>query len=124
MPSYIAFDNPDGTQTLIEVASAEGIPTPGAPVKASLSGMVGDAVRFATTSLQDALASAIRSNAQALYCGIENLSPRPTDVEITFALKATLEVGNVAVSKVGGEANFNVKLCWKQPPTKPQTEKT
>jgi hypothetical protein len=39
-------------------------------------------------------------------------------LEISFSLKATGELGNVAVGKAGGEANYNVKLVWKAPSAK------
>lgn len=116
MSSYIAFENPDGTRTLVEIE--EAAPTPGAPVKAGLSGMVGDAVKLAASSLNDALAAAIRNNAQALHKGVQELSPVPSELEISFSLKATGELGNVAVGKAGGEANYNVKLVWKAPSAK------
>lgn len=111
MPSYIAFDNPDGTRTLVEVE--EAVTAPGAPVKAGLGTMVGDAVRVANTSLQEALAAAIRSNAEALHRGVQEIAPPPAELEVSFALKATGELGNVAVGKAGGEANYSVKLVWK-----------
>lgn len=111
MPSYIAFQNPDGTQTLIEIEKEDFIP--GSPIKAGLAGMVGDAVRVATTTLHEALAAAIRNNAQALHEGVRQITPPPNEFEITFSLKAIGEFGNVAIGKVGSEANYNVKLVWK-----------
>lgn len=119
MPAYIAFDNPDGTRTLVEVEEEEAAIAPGTPVRAGLANRVGDALRVATSSLQEALAAAIRTNAQALHRGVQEISPPPTEVEITFTLKATGELGNVAVGKAGGEANYGVKLVWKPAPAKP-----
>ena len=119
MPAYIAFYNADGSRTLVEVDADEAAIAPGAPVRAGLADRAGDAVRAATASLQDALAAAIRNNAQALHRGVQEISPPPTEVEITFALKATGELGNVAVGKVGAEANYTLKLIWKPAPVKP-----
>lgn len=119
MPAYIAFANPDGTRTLVEVEAEEAAVAPGAPVRAGLADKVSDAVRVAASSLQDALAAAIRINAQALHKGVQEISPPPTEVEITFSLKATGELGNVAIGKTGGEANYSVKLAWKPVATKP-----
>ena len=39
---------------------------------------------------------------------------QPESMEITFALKATGELGNVAVAKGTGEANYTVTLTWKR----------
>jgi Trypsin-co-occurring domain 1 len=119
MPTYIAFDNPDGTRTLVEVETAEAPVAPGAPVRAGLADRVGEAVRVAATSLQDAFSVAIRTNAQALHRGVQEISPPPTEVEIAFSLKATGELGNVAIGKTGGEANYSVKLVWKTAPPNP-----
>lgn len=119
MPAYIAFDNPDGSSTLVEVTAEEAAIGPGAPVRAGLVDRAGDAVRAASISLQDALTAAIRNNAQALHRGVQEISPPPTEVEISFALKATGELGNVAVGKAGAEANYTLKLVWKQPLVKP-----
>lgn len=118
MTQYIAFENPDGTQTLVEVSEKEVARAPGQPVKAGLADKVGDFVKVATTSFQDAIAGAIHTNAQALQQGIQQISPPPTEVEIQFALKATGEMGNVAVGKVGGDTNYSVKLMWKPAPVK------
>lgn len=119
MSTYISFDNPDGSSTLVEVTAEQAAIDPGAPVRAGLVDRAGDAIRAASISLQDALAAAIRNNAQALHRGVQELSPPPTEVEITFALKATGELGNIAVGKAGAEANYTLKLIWKSPPVKP-----
>jgi hypothetical protein len=36
-------------------------------------------------------------------------------MEITFGLKATGEAGNLAVGKVAGESNYQVRMLWKRP---------
>jgi hypothetical protein len=113
MTSYIAFTNPDGTQTLVEVEKTEVSVAPGTAVKAGLLDQARSAVRVAATTLQDALSSAIRSNAEALYNAVHELSTPPSETEIAFTLKVTGELGNVAVGKTGGEANYTVKLVWK-----------
>jgi hypothetical protein len=55
----------------------------------------------------------VRYNAQALIQAVQSLPTPPTEVEITFGIKATGEVGNVAVAKAGGESNYTIKLVWK-----------
>ena len=39
---------------------------------------------------------------------------QPETMEITFGLKATGEVGNVAVARGVGEANYTITLTWKR----------
>jgi len=33
-------------------------------------------------------------------------------VELSFGLKATGELGNIAIAKASGEANFTIRLLW------------
>jgi hypothetical protein len=56
----------------------------------------------------------VRENAQALIDKVKQLSDPPDEVEVAFGLKATGELGNLAVAKVGAEANYTVKLTWKR----------
>jgi Trypsin-co-occurring domain 1 len=43
---------------------------------------------------------------------VSRLARAPTEVEVTFGLKATGEVGNIAIAKAGAEANIEVRLKW------------
>jgi hypothetical protein len=45
---------------------------------------------------------------------VRSLTESPDELEVTFGLKATGEVGNIAIAKGGGEANFTIKLSWKR----------
>jgi hypothetical protein len=45
---------------------------------------------------------------------VKDISDRPDEVEVTFGLKATGEVGSFAVAKANAEANYKVKLTWKR----------
>jgi hypothetical protein len=42
------------------------------------------------------------------------LADRPDEVEITFGLKASGELGSLVVAKAGVEASYSVKLTWKK----------
>jgi len=42
---------------------------------------------------------------------VEQMPARPSQVEITFGIKLTAEVGAI-ISKVGGEAALEVRLLW------------
>jgi len=37
-----------------------------------------------------------------------------SEMEVSFGIKATGELSNFAVGKVGLEANYQVKLIWKK----------
>jgi hypothetical protein len=91
-----------------EVTSSAGV------VKAGIGDKIKETVAAAEECLDVAIRRAVRNNAQAIIDAIQSLPARPTEVEISFGLKATGEMGNIAVGKAGGEVNFQVKLCWKQ----------
>jgi hypothetical protein len=73
----------------------------------------GDAVVAAESKFDAAIGTAVRQSVLALRDAVLGLPDAPGEVELTFSLKATGEVGNVAIAKVGGEANFTVRLLWK-----------
>lgn len=120
MSKYIQFesDEEDGSIILIEVDDEEVEITRGGSVKAGLRDNVKDglksAVLVAAKPLEVAMRAAIRYNVQGLMKAIRDLPDPPTEVEVTFGLKATGEASNIAVGKAGSEANYNVKLVWKQ----------
>jgi hypothetical protein len=74
-------------------------------VKAGLKGKVEDAVSLAQSTFEGAVQRAVECNAEAFLRAIESLKPQASEAEMSFELKATGEVGNVAVGKLGGEAN-------------------
>ncbi|BDI31529.1 hypothetical protein CCAX7_35800 [Capsulimonas corticalis] len=81
--------------------------------KAGLSEVINTTVVRATISLQEALQRTIQSNVYALRNAVKSLEEPPNEMEISFGLKVTAEASNVAVGKIGGEANYTVKLTWK-----------
>jgi hypothetical protein len=119
--TYMSFSSDDGSSILVEV-SVDEIEPPTGVVKAGL----GDRLRGATTtaldSLEHALATVIRTNTQAFLRAVDALPEAPDQIEIAFALKATGELGNIAVGRLGGEANYKVTLTWtgrSRPPSSP-----
>jgi hypothetical protein len=114
MASYLRFTAPDGGAILVEVEGVETGPTPGGVVKAGLKDRAQGAVAEAQDAFEAALQRAIRFNAGAMIEAVDALDHRPDEVELAFGLKATGEAGNFAVAKAGGEANYAVKLTWKQ----------
>jgi hypothetical protein len=55
----------------------------------------------------------LRVNGSAFYDAISALSPAPAEAEVSFGIKLTGEIGNVAITKVSSEGNYSVKLVWK-----------
>lgn len=115
MTQYIQFTDQDGSKLLIEtdeteVFSEEGI------VKAGLNEVTGKVVTSAQTLIEKAVGEAISVNVRALLQSVRNLATQdqPESMEVSFALKATGEVGNVAVARGSAEANYTVTLTWKR----------
>jgi hypothetical protein len=108
---YIQFTTADGSTILVEVTEEETY-QPGV-VKAGLGEKVQEAVVKAETTFEDGL-EVIHRVAGAFIEKIRGLTDPPDEVEVTFGLKATGELGNFAIAKAGAEANYEVTLTWKR----------
>jgi hypothetical protein len=64
----------------------------------------------------DASVEAVRRSADLLVSKLRNLSTPPDELQVTFSLKASGEMGGLTVGKGGtaAEANFNVMLKWQK----------
>src|SRR5215469_15179605 len=113
MADYIQFTSADGNTMLVEVDEGELSSQQGVQ-KAGLREMAGKSVAVAQTSFEQAIQQAIRYNAQVFLQSVIDLPILPSEAEITFGLKITGEVGNVAVGKAGGETNYTIRLIWKR----------
>jgi hypothetical protein len=113
MPYYIEFPAEDGSNILVEVDEQEVSPDAGL-VKAGVKEKVKETLAIAQTTFEEAVERAVRRNAQAMLQAVKSLPEPPTEVEITFGLKATGEIGNAAVAKSSGEGNYTIKLAWKR----------
>ncbi len=111
MTDYIQFTTEDGTTILVEAAAEETF-QPGV-VKAGLKEKTGEAIVQAQATFEQGL-EVVRYNANAFIEKLRGLSDPPDEVEMSFGIKATGEVGNFAVAKAGAEANYSVKLTWKR----------
>ncbi len=111
MTRYIQFTTADGSTILVEAAEEETY-QPGV-VKAGLREKAQEAVSQAKASFDDGL-EVIRHNADGFIKKVRGLSDPPDEVEITFGLKATGELGNFAVAKASAEASYAVKMTWKR----------
>jgi hypothetical protein len=111
MPTYIEYQNDDGSTVLIELAEASG-----GVVKASKDGLK---VVETGKKFKEAFAS-IRSTIKDLVAEMDAL--RVEEGEVKFGLKALAEANVFAVGKVGGEVNYEVTLKWKKPAEKPTSK--
>jgi hypothetical protein len=58
------------------------------------------------------LASAIEINAKAVQEAATRLEQPPRELELTFGL-ALLAEGNFAITKLSSDANFSVRMVWR-----------
>jgi hypothetical protein len=120
MTNYLRFASGEGEagEVLVEVDAAEGLPATGeqnAGLRQWARNQAGEAVTVAQSGFEQAVGRAVSLNVRAFLAAVDALEEPPSQMEITFGLKATGEVGNLAVGKVAGESNYQVKMVWKRP---------
>ena len=113
MAHYVQFTVADGNSLLVEVEDSETFSQSGVQ-KAGLQDIANKTVAAAQTTFEQAMQQIIYYNARTFLQSINSLPVAPNEAEITFGLKVTGELGNVAVAKVGGETNYNITLIWKK----------
>ena len=111
--AYLVFEGGDGPM-LVELGSQEVQQTPGV-LKAGISERLQDNLAKAHDTFDHALTALIRGSAGAFVRAAKALEDVPDQIEIQFGIKATGEVGNLAVGKLSGDANYSVKLTWSTP---------
>ena len=104
MTTFIEYELEDGLTILIEAPEDE---TTGV-VRVSRDAD-GNIIKRSEKKFGEALDS-IRVQAALMRNKLEDL--RADEVEVTFGLTTTGELGNFAVGKVGLEANYQVTLKW------------
>ena len=108
MSRYVEFALPDGSTVVIESDEPEtGI------TKAAVRG-VGEVTERARETFEQSAENARKSALVILDKVRHGLSDPPDEVEITFGLKASGELGSMVVAKVGVEASYSVTLTWKK----------
>lgn len=106
MSRYVEFVLPDGSKVVIESDEPEG-----GVVKATRG--IGDVTKQASETFEQAAENA-RKAALVVLDKVRGMSDySPDEVEITFGLKASGELGTLVVAKAGVEASYSVKLTWK-----------
>ena len=107
--AYMTFQLEDGTEVYIEAMDAPKL-SPGL-IPASRGGEESvHSVRSFEASLD-----AVRKMAGALLKKLrQDLVDEPSEVEVSFGLKASGEVGGFLVARTTMDANYAVTLKWKQ----------
>jgi hypothetical protein len=121
-PRYIEFPLEDGGSILIETPDQQEKVQSGF-VKGAANEAAKDAVIQAGQSF-DASVENIRKSAELLVSKLRSLSTPPDEMSVAFGLKASGDLGNLAIGKVGGEANYAVTLKWKKEEKKPEGQKS
>ncbi len=111
MASFVEFQLDDGSTILVEAAEQDAYQA--GLVKSALGDRVRETVVEAKISFDQAM-NAVQHSAATLIEKVRSLSDPPDEVEITFGLKLSGDVGNFAIAKVGAESNYTVTLTWKR----------
>jgi hypothetical protein len=64
----------------------------------------------------------VRGSANLLVSKLRDLSQPPDEMEVTFSLKTSAEVGTLFVAKGGAEASYHVALRWRREEKKDEKE--
>lgn len=110
MPNYLQFVTPDSGVVLVEIE--ESAAHSSEVGRTGLGEVVDRTVGKAQETFVESL-HVIGETAKAFLQQVRKLADSPDEVEVTFGLKASGEFGNFAIAKASGEANYTVKLVWK-----------
>jgi hypothetical protein len=105
---YVEFPLESGGSIVIESADEPGRSSTGFVRGDEQARQSPDA---ASQSL-DASVEAVRRSAELIVSKLRSLSAVPDDMVVSFALKASGDLGSLAVAKSGSDANFHVTLKW------------
>lgn len=113
MARFVEFPLEEGGSILIEVnedtQGRAGFIKAGEPQK--------DVAEAAKLSF-DAAIENVRRASNVMVAKLRNLSTTPDEMQVNFSLKASAELGNLAVSKGGPDASYFVSLKWRREPPK------
>lgn len=111
MAKYVEFPLEDGGVILVE-ASDERKAAGGGFVRGAPGDGTQEIIEKAKASFEASFES-VRKSADALVQKLTSLSQRPDEVEVSFSLKVSAELGNVVIAKAGSESNYSVTLRWR-----------
>ena len=105
------FTLEDGGYVLLELEVARS--AVGEFDEKSVFPRVNHMVSRVTANFDEAIENA-QASATALIQKFKTSSARPDEVEVTFGLKATGDIGSLLIAKGSAEANYTVTLKWKR----------
>ena len=120
MSKYVEFPLEGGGTILIE--------SPEDAARSQTGFVKGDApqdeAQRARHSLDESI-EGIRKAADLVVTQLRSLSVPPDEMEVRFNLKASGELGSLAIGRGGADANYVVMLKWRREakPSKPEEEK-
>ena len=112
MSKYVEFPLEGGGAILIESPDEPSKAPPGL-VPATRGESLKEMAEQARQSF-DASVENVRKSADLLVNKLRALSDPPDEMEVSFSLKASGELGNIAIGKAGAEANYTVTLRWRK----------
>ena len=112
MSKYIEFPLEGGGAILIE-SPDEPSKAPTGYAQATRGESLKEMAEQAKQSF-DASVENVRKSADLLVSKLRALSDPPDEMEVSFSLKASGELGNIAIGKAGAEANYTVMLRWRK----------
>lgn len=105
--AYLTFELEDGTKVYIEASDAQK----------NTSGFIpsgrGDSGEKPNIQFEKEIAGVRKMSGALVKQFRDSMDDQPSDVDISFGLKASSEVGGFLVSRVVGEASFSVTLRWR-----------
>lgn len=105
--AYITFELEDGTKVFIESADVHKN-SPGLIP----AGKAAETEDKTTISFEQQIDGARKMAAAMMKKFREGFKKEPSDIDISFGLKASSEVGGFLISRGGPEATFSVSLHW------------
>jgi len=112
MSKVVTVTTRDGTE--IAFVESDGVArTSAGVVKTGLKEAAAGAATAIGDHLETALQRVLQANVKAFITAVESLDTPPTELEIAFGLNVSTEIGGFMVSKLSGDANYTVRLSWK-----------
>jgi len=109
MSKYVEFPIETGGSILIE--------SPDDPQKGSSGFGHGETAKETAEKAAQSLDQSfenVRKSADLLITKLRALSLPPDEMEVIFTLKASGELGHIAIGKAGADANYTVTLRWRK----------
>ncbi len=117
MATYVKFELEDGT-----VVYVESTDTPKGSGSLIPSRGSGDSTEHVTASFEKSI-DGVRKMAATLISRLrDGFVEKPSEISVSFGLKASADLGNLVVARTGMEANYNVSLRWHKEKEEPKEE--